>query len=175
MQAVKTRSAVLPAVDRADPTEDEEVFVQEMRDVVPLEPDPRGRVRSVLPIGPPHHLPQQTEPAEVTDHDFVADGVDWCEIRKLTKGEYIVRARRDLHGMTRAEAVANAGWFIENSRHNRHRCVCIIHGRGRHSKGQPILKTRVREYLRSHPFVLAYTDAPRWDGGSGAVYMLLRK
>jgi DNA-nicking Smr family endonuclease len=48
--------------------------------------------------------------------------------------------------------------------------------RGLHSKGNPpILKTRVREYLRSHPAVLAYTDAPVSHGGSGAVYVLLRK
>ena len=108
--------------------------------------------------------------------DFVAHGVDRREIRKLKKGEYIVRARRDLHGMTSAEAVASVGRFIENNRHRGHRCVCIIHGRGLHSKGnQPILKTRVREYLRSHRSVLAYTDAPVSDGGSGAVYVLLRK
>jgi DNA-nicking Smr family endonuclease len=45
-----------------------------------------------------------------------------------------------------------------------------------HSEGNaPILKTRVREYLRSQPAVLAYADAPASDGGSGAVYVLLRK
>jgi DNA-nicking Smr family endonuclease len=39
----------------------------------------------------------------------------------------------------------------------------------------PILKTRVRACLRQHPAVLAYADAPRTDGGAGAVYVLLRK
>ncbi|OFV93769.1 MAG: hypothetical protein A3G76_03670 [Acidobacteria bacterium RIFCSPLOWO2_12_FULL_65_11] len=38
-----------------------------------------------------------------------------------------------------------------------------------------ILKSRVRECLRRHPAVLAYADAPRGDGGTGAVYVLLRK
>ena len=78
--------------------------------------------------------------------------------------------------MTGADAVASVGRFIENSRHRGHRCVSIIHGRGHHSKGnQPILKARVRENLRSHRSVLAYTDAPASDGGPGAVYVLLRK
>jgi DNA-nicking Smr family endonuclease len=77
-----------------------------MRDVVPLEPDPRGRVRSVAPISPPLHSPQGTEHADVTDNDFVAQGVDRREIRKLKRGEYIVRDRRDLHGMTAADALA---------------------------------------------------------------------
>jgi DNA-nicking Smr family endonuclease len=176
MEPVKKRSAKLPATDRPDAAEDDDAFALEMRDVVRLEPDPRGRVRSAAPISPRRHKPQRTEHADVSDHDFVAHGVDRREIRKLTKGEYIVRARRDLHGMTGAEAVASVGRLIENSRHRGHRCVCIIHGRGLHSKGDtPVLKTRVREYLRSHRSVLAYTDAPMSDGGSGAVYVLLRK
>ena len=78
--------------------------------------------------------------------------------------------------MTVADALASVGRFIENSRRRGHRYVCIIHGRGLHSTGnQPILKARVREYLRSHRSVLAYADAPASDGGSGAVYVLLRK
>jgi DNA-nicking Smr family endonuclease len=45
-----------------------------------------------------------------------------------------------------------------------------------HSEGNlSILKTRVRECLRQHRAVLAYADAPRADGGTGAVYVLLRK
>jgi DNA-nicking Smr family endonuclease len=147
-----------------------------MQDVVPLEPDPRGRVRRVAPIGPPRQSLQRVEDADVSGHDFVAKGVDRREIRKLKTGEYVVRDRRDLHGMTGAEALDSVGRFIENSRHRGHRCVCIIHGRGLHSTGnQPILKARVREYLRSHRSVLAYADAPVSDGGSGAVYVLLRK
>jgi DNA-nicking Smr family endonuclease len=147
-----------------------------MRDVVRLEPDPRGRVRSVPPISPPRYSPQRTEHADVSDHDFVAHGVDRREVRKLEKGDHIVRDRRDLHGMTSADALASVGRLIEHSQYRGHRCVCIIHGRGLHSKGNsPILKARVREYLRSHPSVLAYTGAPVSDGGAGAVYVLLRK
>ena len=176
MEAVKKRSAKLHATNRPDAAEDDDAFALEMRDVVRLEPDPRGRVRNVVPISPPRHSPPRTERADVTDNDFVADGVDRREIRKLRKGEYTVRGRCDLHGMTGAEAVASVRRFIENSRHAGHRCVCIIHGRGLHSKGNaPILKTRVREYLTSHRSVLAYTDAPVSEGGSGAVCVLLRK
>jgi DNA-nicking Smr family endonuclease len=81
----------------------------------------------------------------------------------------------DLHRQTAMEAVANVKKFIESRRH-RHLCVTIVHGRGLHSEGNvSVLKTRVRQYLRRHPAVLAYADAPRTDGGSGAVYVLLRK
>ena len=176
MEPVKKRRAKLPPTDRPDAAAHVDAFAQEMRDVARLEPDPRGRVRSVVPINPPRDSPQRTEDPDVSDNDFVAHGVDRREIRKLKRGGYSVGNRRDLHGLTGAEALASVGRFIENSRHGGHRCVCIIHGRGLHSKGNPpILKTRVREYLRSQRSVLAYTDAPVSDGGSGAVYVLLRK
>ena len=170
------RSGKLPATDPpAAADADIEAFARAMRDVVRLEADPCGRVRSVEPARPAHNPPPR-ELADVFDNDFVAYGVDRREIRKLKRGEYIVRGRRDLHGMTGTDALATVRRFIENSRHRGHRCVCIIHGRGLHSTGNsPILKARVREYLRSHRSILAYTDAPASDGGSGAVYVLLRK
>jgi len=49
-----------------------------------------------------------------------------------------------------------------------------VHGRGLHSTGKAVLRADVRALLRSHRAVLAYSDAPRDDGGSGAVYVLLR-
>lgn len=77
--------------------------------------------------------------------------------------------------MTATEAIASVTRFIDRCR-RRHRCVAIVHGRGLHSDGNiPILKTRVRESLRHYRAVLAYADAPRADGGTGAVYVLLRK
>jgi len=125
-------------------------FAREMRDVVRIEPDPRGRVRSVPPVSPPRRSLHRTEHAETSENDFAAHGIDRREIRKLKNGEYIVRARRDLHGMTGPEALAGVRSFIENSRHRGYRCICIIHGRGLHSKDQaPILKTRCWRFLNA--------------------------
>ena len=77
--------------------------------------------------------------------------------------------------MTVAEAGASVQRFLDASR-GRHRCVCIVHGQGRHSGGNvSVLKPRVRDWLRGHPAVLGYADAPKSDGGAGAVYVLLRK
>jgi DNA-nicking Smr family endonuclease len=160
---------------------DARAFEREMADVVRLPADPRGRIRTVRPINPksaatssagrPGHPDGDAEP----DHDFTAPGVDRREIRKLKRGEYAVGGRRDLHGMTAADACASVKQFIDNSRHSRHRCVCIVHGRGLHSERMTsVVKARVRSYLRTHPSVLAYADAPASDGGPGAVYVLLR-
>jgi len=167
--------------DKADSDADVEHFARAMADVVRLAPDPRGRVRAIPHISAPRPATPSRVPSGGPDVDdrseagFVAPGVDRRELRKLKRGEHTAGSRLDLHGVTSADAVASVKRFIDSHRH-RHRCVCIVHGRGLHSEGNvSILKTRVREYLRHHRAVLAYADAPRADGGTGAVYVLLRK
>jgi DNA-nicking Smr family endonuclease len=119
--------------------------------------------------------PASRDAAEDADRGFAAPGVDRRELRKLRRGDHTPASRLDLHGMTGAEAVERVKRFIDSRRHGE-RCVCIIHGRGLHSETRiPVLKSRVRECLRAHRAVLAFTDAPPADGGTGAVYVLLRK
>jgi DNA-nicking Smr family endonuclease len=169
-----------------DPEPDDDHFADAMADVVPLAPDHRGRVRASPTVG---QRPRTTTSAsssapgrddgegagEGSEDGYVAAGIDRRELRKIKRGDYVAGDQLDLHGQTAAEAVAAVKQFIDSRRH-RHRCVSIVHGRGVHSKGNvSVLKTRVREYLRHHQAVLAYADAPRTDGGNGAVYVLLRK
>jgi DNA-nicking Smr family endonuclease len=178
--SVKKAKGKDPSADvpRRDDASDAAAFELEMADVVRLGPDPRGRVRSVRlrAASAPPAAASSDDPVDSPDEGFAAAGVDRREIRKLRRGEYAVGDSRDLHGMTAAEACATAARFIESSRHSRHRCVCIVHGRGLHSEGKvSVLRARVRGYLRSHRAVLAYANAPQTDGGAGAVYVLLRK
>jgi DNA-nicking Smr family endonuclease len=161
--------------DVSDPG-DLAAFVREMADVVPLRQDPRGRNRGaprIAETGP------ATSPAPQTDdpdEDFASPGLGPREIRKLKRGEFAVEGELDVHGRTAADACASVRRFIENSRHRGHRCVCIVHGRGLHSEGKAsILKPRVRECLRASSSVLGYASAPRFHGGAGAVYVLLRR
>jgi DNA-nicking Smr family endonuclease len=158
-----------------DHESDADTFEREMADVVPLRPDPRGRVRASPAISAPRQTMPSVEHAEDSLEDFAAPGVDRREIRKLKRGAYAAEDRSDLHGKTAADGCASVRRFLENSRHRGYRCVCIVHGRGLHSKGSaPVVKARVRDLLRTHPSVLAFADAPRSDGGTGAVYVLLR-
>jgi len=56
--------------------------------------------------------------------------------------------------------------------------VMIIHGRGLSSPSEPVLKTRVFQWLQSGPWrkwVMAFASARWCDGGAGATYVLLRK
>ncbi|MGB9761249.1 MAG: Smr/MutS family protein [Caldimicrobium thiodismutans] len=51
-----------------------------------------------------------------------------------------------------------------------------MHGRGLSSKGKPVLKEKVREWLEKGPYrkyILAYASAKPCDGGPGATYVLL--
>jgi DNA-nicking Smr family endonuclease len=158
---------------------DADEFTRAMADVTRVRSDPRGRVRPAPPMTTrPPSTPSPPARKEIEEHaesDFAAPGVDRRTLRKLKRGDIQATARLDLHGQTAAEAAATLRGFLDTSG-VRHRCVCIVHGRGLHSEGNvPILRTRVREQLRRHRAVLAYTDAPSSDGGSGAVYVLLRK
>jgi DNA-nicking Smr family endonuclease len=160
---------------------DAEEFARAMVDVLRLAPDPRGRVRAMPSLGPPRTAIPSGDPPTETDAGgsaaagFVAPGVDRRELRKLKRGDHVATDWLDLHGLTAENAVASVTRFIDQRRH-RHRCVCVVHGRGLHSEGNvSILKARVRLCLRRHRGVLAYADAPRGEGGPGAVFVLLRK
>jgi DNA-nicking Smr family endonuclease len=164
-----------------DPDADVDPLAEAMADVIPLVPDGRGRVRAAPAVTtrPKAKSPAPSSPAQEdgteAEEGYVAPGVDRRELRKIKRGDYAPGSVLDLHGQTAAEALASVKHFID-SRRGRHKCVCIVHGRGLHSKDNvSVLKTRVRQYLRQQPAVLAYADAPRTDGGRGAVYVLLRK
>jgi len=170
-------------VKTPDPDSDIDPLAQAMADVVPLAPDHRGRVRAAPAVSQRPRAATAASSASAAGQDdgigaeegYVAPGIDRRELRKLKRGDYEPGSVLDLHGQTADEAVAHVKQFIDTRRHSQ-RCVSIVHGRGLHSKGNvSVLKMRVRQYLRRHPAVLAYADAPRTDGGSGAVYVLLRK
>ena len=163
---------------------DADAFARAMADenVVPLPRHSHGRVRGTASVSlPPLARPSIARDVESdTDGEpgagFAAHGVDRREIRKLKRGEYVPASRYDLHGLTADAASARVQQLLDTSRRNRHRCVCIVHGRGLGSPGGvAVLKARVRALLRSHKAVLAFADAPGFDGGPGAVYVLLRR
>ncbi|MCZ6773391.1 MAG: Smr/MutS family protein [Proteobacteria bacterium] len=112
--------------------------------------------------------------SEVTE--FHRPGLQRSVLRKLRRGRYAVQAELDLHGLTVPEAKERLAAFLERARGQRFACVRIIHGKGLSSPGKnPVLKPKVGRWLRQHGGVLAFTSAPRNDGGSGALYVLLRR
>jgi len=97
-------------------------------------------------------------------------------MRKLARGGFSVRAEIDLHGMTVAEAKPRLTDFVENCARNGQLCIRVVHGKGLGSGNRgPVLKNSVNHWLRKWSSVLAFVSARQVDGGTGAVYVLLRE
>jgi DNA-nicking Smr family endonuclease len=106
---------------------------------------------------------------------FARPGIQQRKLQQLRRGQLAVGAELDMHGMTAAIARQELVSFISTCRDQHIRCVRIIHGKGYRTDGQaPILKNRINNWLRQHHDVLAFSSTPQRDGGSGAVYVLLR-
>lgn len=96
-------------------------------------------------------------------------------LTRLRRGQFTVDAEIDLHGMTGAEAKSALREFIAEALERRMSCVRVIHGKGRRSGPRgPVLKNVVNQWLQRADDVLAFGSARAVDGGSGAVYVLLR-
>ena len=122
----------------------------------------------------PFDVTQTGEYVEGCTTDF-----DRREFSRLRTGDRSVGDVLDLHGMTQEGARAALDRFVTGAIAKGHRCVRVIHGRGLHSKEEgPVLKEKVVAWLsgrRLGRVVLAFTSARPVDGGTGALYVLLRK
>tara|TARA_Y100000589_G_scaffold159143_1_gene151481 strand:+ start:89 stop:676 length:588 start_codon:yes stop_codon:yes gene_type:complete len=116
-----------------------------------------------------------------------APGLDRSSAIKLAKGRFTIQGKLDLHGMTQRQAHAALIDFIQTSFNDRKRNLLVITGKGRpkaqdevtgYGKREGILKSIVPKWLDESPLrglVLAFTTSQREHGGSGALYVLLRK
>lgn len=96
-------------------------------------------------------------------------------LRRLRRGHFPLQAELDLHGLTTPEAHAALADFLRECAHGGARCVRVIHGKGLRSRHRgPVLKGKVNLWLRRRDDVLAFVSARPADGGTGAVYVLLR-
>lgn len=106
---------------------------------------------------------------------FLRPGLPRRVLVDLRRGRWIVQGELDLHGLVRDEARAALAAFLHESLQQGRRCVRIIHGKGHGSPGKvSILKQLSRGWLAQRAEILAFCQASRFDGGSGALYVLLR-
>ncbi len=106
---------------------------------------------------------------------FSRAGLQHNVLKKLRQGKYPIEHALDLHGLTvkqaRNELLEFLGeCFAANGRH-----AIIVHGKGFRSKDKPVLKPMVNRWLRAVDNILAFHSAQPKDGGSGAVYVLLKR
>lgn len=120
---------------------------------------------------------QEADNIQATDSLFFSrDGLQHKTIKKLKRGAFAIDEKIDLHGLNKQEAQLLLYEFLTEQASQHRRCLLIVHGKGMGSlNSRPVLKNLVFKLLKNEPSVLAFTSAQARDGGTGAVYVLLRK
>ena len=173
-------------------SEDKDAFEDAMRDVTPLEHKerveerkrPRARARQTRAAH--DEVLRESLAGSLDERDALEQLGDEVAYRhaslpkrtfqQLRRGRFSIEAEADLHGLATAEAKAVLREFIVESRDRGLGCVRVIHGKGlRSGPGGPVLKAQVQRWLAQWDDVLAFVSARARHGGSGAVYVLLRR
>ncbi|SMN10880.1 Smr domain protein [uncultured Candidatus Thioglobus sp.] len=115
--------------------------------------------------------------ATITGEEVVSyrkNGVSGKLINKMKRGHIEHISTLDLHGYTIEAACEALSDFMYH--HQFEQFIQIIHGKGYHSEnGASVLKTQVVNFLKQHPQVLACHSCPPKDGGTGAIFALLKQ
>ncbi|MEH6455716.1 MAG: Smr/MutS family protein [Cocleimonas sp.] len=119
---------------------------------------------------------------EVTEVDggevlsFCRDGIQKNVFKKLRSGGYRISDELDLHGASVKQAKEILVYYLQEAAQFEGCCIRIIHGKGLSSgKQKSVLKTYINHWLTEHDRVLAFHSAKVKDGGTGAVYLLLKR
>jgi DNA-nicking Smr family endonuclease len=109
--------------------------------------------------------------------------VDKRTATKLRRGLLPIEATLDLHGMTLDRARAALGSFLTGHSGAGRRCVLVITGKGLGTRSGDdwrigAIRSALPDWLNGpdlRPLILSFTQAQPEHGGSGAVYILLRR
>lgn len=172
--------------NKLDP-QDSALFRRAMQGVKPLKAGP-ARAAPQPPTSSPRKQPVQVKPlAEdpFSDYEtldpvgsedslsFARSGISARFLRRLQRGDKGIEASLDLHGKTIEEARQVLYQFLLQCQAAGRKQVLIVHGKGRFGN-KPILKNKLNHWLRQTELVLAFCSAKLKDGGTGAVYVLLK-
>ena len=167
---------------------DLELFRQSVADATPLPPRNKAKLEKPRPtsaarIARVHasaadelsdHVPYEREPGEPLG--FSRSGVRRQTLRQLRRGGGAIEDELDLHGLTVSAAKPMLISFLNACGRRGYTRVRVIHGRGlRSESGEGVLKRMVASWLAQREDVLAFCEAPRGEGGAGAVIVLLRR
>ena len=174
--------------------QDDNLFASEMGDVTPLKRDPRERLIKTETVDASRRRQAATQMTARSDNflsddgvppldawyvlDFKRPGIQNGVYRKLRLGQYETEARLDLHRYTVAEARRELWSFFKEARRLGLRTLLITHGKGfgnKEKSGSGVLKGYVNRWLQDIDDVQAFHSAQPQHGGTGSVYVLLRK
>ncbi|WP_426417670.1 DNA endonuclease SmrA [Aestuariirhabdus sp. LZHN29] len=170
-----------------------ELFSQEVADVAPLKkkrahtqklrqsPSLAQQARKLSAQSTPEERMKISSETVVMVHpydvlEFKRAGLQDGVYRKLRLGKYPIEATIDLHRLTLAEGQRELERFIRDCFELGLRTVTVNHGRGDRDPDNPArMKSHIAHWLPQMDAVLAYHSAQRHQGGTGVVYVLIRK
>lgn len=171
--------------------DDKKLFRDAMRDVRPMESNEKVQHGKKRPSTRPlfkqkdeqqviqDMLSEPIDLAEIETGDelfFAREGLQYKVLKRLRRGELSMQAELDLHRMTKVQAREAVVYFLQQCRQQGLRQIRIVHGKGHGSPGKiPVLKTLINHWLKQRDDVLAFCSARPVDGGTGAIYVILRK
>jgi DNA-nicking Smr family endonuclease len=144
-------------------------------------PEPVAAPSPAMPEPPaasPAPLAVAAAPPSPPRQQRVGHSLDRQTLTKLTQEKLPIEGRVDLHGMTQGEAHGLLFSFLQRAHAGGVRYVLVITGKGSSSGGDGILRRAVPAWLSTplfRPFVSGYDHAARGHGGSGALYVRLRR
>lgn len=168
--------------------DEESPFLAEMQGVTPLKQNNKVRLKKtpkkpLYQINNNDHgfLVKDTFSSEVNIKvcpnilSFSRSGLQHKVLKQLRQGKNPIEHTLDLHGLTVDQARSTLSAFLGECESADVRYVMIVHGKGYRSKYKPVIKPMLNRWLRNVENVLAFHSAQPADGGTGAVYVLLRK
>ena len=162
------RNRRLPAASRPDPAPAGEK-APEAPGVVPA-----AAGRPPAPEPPPPRPPaNQPGPADLDQHKY--GGISRADAKRIKSGKVPIDGRIDLHGLSLAQAENSLKRFVLSAAGGGDRTVLVVTGKGRGGTG--VIRKHLPVWLNQPPLrslVVAYGQAQRRDGGSGAYYVRLR-
>ncbi len=181
-------------IQQTNDSRDDDLFREAMGGVSPLSNDKAYHEDKITASKLAPRKIQYYEEDELEIHDPLSDElhveevepegtISFCEtgiqkgvFRKLRSGQYRISDELDLHGTTIKQAKQILMYYLQETPQFESCCVRIIHGKGNRSgNNKPVLKTQVNHWLTEHERVLAFHSAKAKDGGTGAVYVLLKR
>jgi DNA-nicking Smr family endonuclease len=181
---------------------EKELFLRVMADVRPLHAQPGVKPSAkpskaarpwkiAAPMAPEMH--RNPPPLQIKGR-AATSAMDGRNAERLIRGRMEIEARLDLHGLRQDEAERALKDFIRRNHAHGKRCVLVITGTGRRAQESRMDQAENRRFVMPErrgvlfnlvpawlgapelaPYVVAFTPAQPKHGGSGALYVYLRR
>lgn len=117
-------------------------------------------------------------PSKPAPRPHLIHPIDKPTHKKIAKGRVVIEGRIDLHGLTQSEAYGLLLGFLQRAHLRKLRHVLVITGKGASFGSDGVLRQAVPSWFATPAFrilVNGYEDAARNHGGTGAIYVRMRR